>query len=98
MKRRFRVTPRAHADLHAIARYTHKTWGAAQSAKYLRALDRRFHILADNPHLGRARPEIAEGYYSARQGSHLIFYLIGDEAIDIIGVPHFAQDIERYFE
>jgi plasmid stabilization system protein ParE len=31
------------------------------------------------------------------QGSHLIFYLIGADAIDIIGVPHKQMDMPGYF-
>ncbi len=98
MSRRVRITPRAYEDLRGIARYTRKTWGDAQCASYLHALDKRFEWLADNPERGRARPDIADGYYCVRQGEHLIFYLIHDDSIDIIGIPHQVMDIEGYFD
>lgn len=63
----------------------------------MRALDDRFRWLAEHPHSGKHRPDIAEGYYSFSQGSHVIFYLIGAEAIDIIGVPHKHMDVTGYF-
>ena len=62
MKRSFRITPRAAQDLRNIARYTLQTWGRKQRDTYLRAIDRRFSWLAENPNLGKPRPEIKEAY------------------------------------
>ncbi len=93
----FRLAPRAYDDLKNIARYTRQQWGEAQREKYMRALDERFHWLAEHPHCGKHRPDIAEGYYSFPQGAHLIFYLVGTGAIDIIGVPHKNMDVPGHF-
>ncbi len=98
MTSRYRVTPRAYRDLLEIARYTAKTWGAQRREIYLAALEHRFAWLAANPKLGRRRDDVAPGYRSSRQGAQVIFYLIRDDAIDIIGVPHAAMDHEAYFE
>ena len=72
----FRVTPRAASDLRDIARYTLRTWGRKQRDAYLREMDKRFAVLAENPTLGKPRPDIREGYRSYPQGSHVIFYLV----------------------
>ena len=93
----FRVTPRAAQDLRNIARYTLRTWGRKQRDTYLRAIDRRFSWLAENPNLGKPRPEIKDGYYSYPQGSHVIFYLVRKGGIDIIGIPHQRLDVLSYF-
>jgi toxin ParE1/3/4 len=93
----FRITPRAHEDLKNIARYTIKKWGKEQRNKYLDGLDKRFAWLAENPLLGRYRPEVREGYYSYLQGSHVIFYILRNGGIDIIGIPHQQMDIVGYF-
>ena len=98
MSRRFRLTPRAYADLRAIADYTDRIWGADQRARYLRDIDARFHWLAEQPEAGKPRPDIAEDYRCFRQGEHLIFYLISGDMIDIIGVPHQAMDVANYFD
>ena len=97
MKRSFRITPRAAQDLRNIARYTLKTWGRPQRDIYLRAIDRRFSWLAENPNLGKPRPEIKNGYYSYPQGAHVIFYLVRVGGIDIIGVPHQRMDVINYY-
>ena len=63
----------------------------------MRALDRRFHWLAENPALGRPRPDVKEGYFSYPEGRHVIFYLIREGGIDIIGIPHQRMDVRNYF-
>lgn len=98
MRPSFRVTPRAFEDLKNIGRYTLREWGRRQRDAYLRGLDARFAWLARQPMLGRQRDEIAPGYRSFPHESHIIFYLVRDGGIDIIGIPHQARDIPRYFE
>lgn len=65
---------------------------------YLRALAARFAWLAENPLLGRARPEIAPALRSFREGFHLIFYRVRPEVIEIIGLPHQAMDVDDYIQ
>ena len=96
MTRKFRVTPRAFEDLKNIGRYTLDQWGTAQRDAYLRGLDARFDWLARNPGLGRNRDEIAPGYRSFAHEAHVVFYLVRDGGIDIIGVPHQAMDIPAH--
>jgi len=83
--------------LSSIARYTAQQWGKSQRNTYLKALEQRFAWLADNPGLGKHRPEVVEGYYSFPQGRHVIFYLVGEHGIDTIGIPHMEMDIVTYF-
>ncbi|MDH5564796.1 MAG: type II toxin-antitoxin system RelE/ParE family toxin [Nitrospirota bacterium] len=97
MTRRYRITPRAHRDLKNIGRYSMNKWGKEQRNRYLRALDQRFAWLVDRPHVGKHRPDINQGFYSFPQGSHLIFYLIHENGIDIIGILHKKMDISNYF-
>ena len=93
----YRVTPRALEDLKNIGRYTEQQWGICQRNTYLRALEKRFGWLAENPQLGKHRTDIAEGYYSFPQSAHVVFYLIRDNGIDIISIPHKEMDIITYF-
>ena len=93
MTAQFRLTPRAAADLAEIADYTLKEWGPAQMGDYLRSLNRRFEWLARNPFAGRERDDVHPGYLSFPEGSHVIFYIVSDEYVDIIGIPHKVVDI-----
>jgi len=94
---RFRITPRARDDLKNIGRYTERQWGKAQRNAYLKDLEKRFGWLAENPQLGKHRSDVTAGYYSFPQGEHVVFYLVGQEGIEIIGVPHKEMDIISYF-
>jgi toxin ParE1/3/4 len=94
----FNLTPRAKEDLQGIWSYTHEFWSEAQADKYVTSLYERFGWLAERPRTGKHRPDICEGYYCFPQGSHLVFYLIRDNEIDIIGVPHNEMDVLNYFD
>lgn len=96
--RKYRITPRARDDLKNIGRYTERTWGKIQRNVYLKEIEKRFQWLAENPLLGRHRIDISEGYYCFPQGQHVVFYLIGNDVIDIIGIPHKEMDTVNYFQ
>ncbi len=95
--KRYRITPRARDDLKNIGRYTEQHWGREQRNTYLKRLEKRFTWLADNPRLGKYRPDIHDGYFSFPQGEHVVFYLIAQDCIDIIGIPHSEMDVIAYF-
>jgi toxin ParE1/3/4 len=97
MSNSFRLTPRAAADLDAIADYTIETWGLAQLEIYLMGFNNRFQWLADNPLAGRDRSDVHPGYRSYPEGSHVIFYIINDDQVDIIGMPHKSMDVSAFF-
>ena len=63
------VTPRANADLKAIARWTLQNWGDEWMKTYLRALSARFEWLAVEPHRGRDRHDVGAGYRSFPRGA-----------------------------
>jgi toxin ParE1/3/4 len=63
----------------------------------LKNIEARFLWLAKNPLMGKHRIDISEGYYSFPEGQHVVFYLIGSNSIDIIGIPHKAMDTISYF-
>ncbi len=98
MTRTFRITPRAQEELKNIGRYTLQQWGKKQRDKYLRDFDKRFSWLAQRPKTGKHRSDIEEGYYCYPQGSHLIFYTISTNHINIIGLPHKVMDTVNYFD
>lgn len=93
----YRLTPRALADLDDIADFTIEKWGAEQLESYLGALRDRFEKLAGNPTLGRERDDIQPGYRSFPEGSHVVFYVIDGDFINIIGIPHKSMDVGALF-
>ncbi len=86
----------AQADLETIWLYTYEQWGQDQADSYLTSLIKRFNWLGENPRLGKPRNDIKQGYFCFPEGMHLIFYIIKNNHIEIIGIPHQRMDIIEY--
>ena len=94
---KFHITPRAARDLAGIARWSLDRWGAARMETYMCGLDDRFRWLSQHPLSGRTRHDIAPGYRCFAEGLHLVFYIVQEDAIAIIGVPQQAMDVGGHF-
>jgi toxin ParE1/3/4 len=70
----FRFSRRAEADLLSIGDYTLRTWGRAQAARYIGALEVCCQMLADNPALGRLCDDVRHGLRRLEHGKHVVFY------------------------
>ena len=84
----------AARDLTAIAHYTLKTWGPAQTAEYESALIECFQSIANRSALSRApiphRPEIR----MTRCRSHYVFYVESEDGPALIlAVLHENMDL-----
>jgi toxin ParE1/3/4 len=71
--------------------------GKQQRNRNINEIKQTFEFLSHNANLGTLREDICANYYCYPQGSHLIFYIVSAEGIDIIGIPHQAMDIAKYF-
>ena len=57
--------------------------------------DEKLMMLADNPHSGRPRDELAPSLRSYAVGNYLIFYRPIENGIELIRVLHGARDLRR---
>ncbi len=87
----FELTRKAKGDLYAIALYSEQQWGKAQRNLYIKQLDDAFHVIAENPALGKNCDALLPGYRKFPQGSHVIYYLSGNNPRDYHH-PHSAQE------
>ena len=94
--RRYRLSPKASLDLHAIWNYTDDRWGTKQADRYFQQLEYKCEWLAEHPHLGRRHHEYKRMIFSATEGSHIIFYRIEGTAIEVIRVLHQSMDAVRH--
>ena len=92
----FRFSPRAEADLVGIAKYTLRTWGKAQTARYLNELEAFCQTLADNPALGRPCDEVRRGLRRIEHGKHVVFYRQDLTGILISRILHERMLPERH--
>ncbi len=86
--------PRARQDLLGIWRYIADDSGETRADKYLRRLNDVITYVAQQPLMGRERPEIREeGIRSFAAESHIIFYVVISDGIELLRVIHGSQDL-----
>jgi toxin ParE1/3/4 len=90
------LSPRAQDDLDEIVDYTADRWGVDQAAFYLRQLRNHIEAVAAQPKAGRPCPDIRPGYYRTKSGSHVIFYRLTGQGIDVIRILHERMDLGRH--
>jgi len=89
-------TAQAEEDLIEIWIYiAQDNPGAAD--RVLDDIDERFHALADNPLMGRLRPDIAQELRYFTVGKYLILYRIVPGGIQIVRIIHGARDLPHLF-
>jgi len=90
----FRLTPLAARDLKAIARYTARTWGVAQSRAYRAQLGACMEAIA----AGRAHVRAADdrGLLRSRCARHMIVFRRGESFVEIVAILHASMDFERH--
>jgi toxin ParE1/3/4 len=89
----YRLTDRVRSNLIDIYDFTESKFGAYQAEAYHAGLVRSFGLLADFPLIGQTADELAAGYRRFRFQSHLIFYTVKPDHIEIRAIVHAAQDI-----
>jgi len=94
----YRLRERAKIDLGAIWRYTDKHWGETQADRYYHELLTCFEELVKNPLIGKERNDVIPGTRSFPQGQHVVFYITEPFGVEIIGIPHQSEDVEKHFE
>ena len=63
---------------------------------YIRQLWQHIDVIATKPMSGRACPEVRAGYYKYRSGSHLLFYRLTSEGVDVVRILHERMDFDRH--
>ncbi|WP_333608045.1 type II toxin-antitoxin system RelE/ParE family toxin [Arsukibacterium sp.] len=90
------IAPAAKNDLREIYQYGLGTWGQAQSDSYLLAIKNRFWLLTEQPLIGVERPELLPHIRSLPIQSHILFYRVIANRVEIIRVLHGRQDPQRH--
>lgn len=91
--RNVRLTIAAKGQLKSIWHYTFETWGEQKADAYLTEIEKKLNMLAENPKLGRSRPDVKANYYSIKVNKHIVFYLFSEQYVDVIGVLHERMDV-----
>ena len=67
-----------------------------KATEYLMQLDERIKALGEKPEIGKSRENIRRGYRSIRVNSHVVYYHLQVQKIDIVRVLHKRMDVEKH--
>uniref|UniRef100_UPI00405667D4 type II toxin-antitoxin system RelE/ParE family toxin n=1 Tax=Candidatus Electrothrix sp. TaxID=2170559 RepID=UPI00405667D4 len=92
------ISPVAQNDFKNIFQFGLRHWGKNQSISHLNNLKNHLWTLTQHPHIGIERPELQPEIRSIPSTSHVIFYRIQAQTIEIIRILHVRQDPSRLIE
>jgi toxin ParE1/3/4 len=89
-----RLLSPAQADLDDIAVYTKARWGKDQARRYVSDLRHDIEALSRFPLMHPAYESRLGAFRKLSSGEHLIFYRVGETAIDIVRILHNRMDAD----
>ena len=94
LRKAYRVSRLAEADIDAIYSYTVKNWSGSQADAYYATIIAAFEGLTSGAKIGHAAA--IDGYFALRVGSHSVFYRVADDTVFVARVLHQAMDVESH--
>lgn len=92
--RAYRLSAFAQSDLEEIWLYTHQNWSEVQAEYYIGQIFNALDLVSENARIGKSINHIRHGYFRYQCGSHLIFYTVADEAINVARILHKRMDFD----
>ena len=92
------ISPIARDDLEKIYQYGILNWGVSQASSYIDHLKTQLWSLTEHPKMGKERDELLSAMRSLAVESHIIFYRIKNQQINIVRVLHGRQDPQRHIK
>ena len=92
----YTLSPAAQADLESIWDYTAAHWGETQAEVYTRGIQAACEALGNGTLVSRSADDIRAGYRKAAVGSHVMFFRMQADRVEIIRILHQSMDVERH--
>jgi toxin ParE1/3/4 len=93
----FVISKKAVADLEEIWIYTVEKWSVEQADRYYNLIVDEINYICRNPNAGKSMEHVRKGYLASKVKSHLIFYRVLNETVEIIRILHERMDAENRF-
>lgn len=91
----YRLSRQAEEDIIELFADGIERFGNAQAERYQAAIEQQLELLAQNPRLGRQRPELVPAVRILPVLSHIIIYMIADyDEVFVVRVRHKREDWE----
>jgi len=91
----YSISDKAIADLEEIWRYTIKKWSVEQADRYYNLIFDKIDYICNNIDAGKSMSHIRQNYRAEKVKSHIIFYRVVNDTIEIIRILHERMDIEN---
>jgi toxin ParE1/3/4 len=88
------ISKSAVLDLEEIWLFTAEKWSIEQADRYYALLFDEIDYICNNVNSGKSMDEVRKGYRASKVKSHLIFYRVNKNVIEIIRILHERMDIE----
>lgn len=89
------ISPAARDDLQSIFSYGDSIWGSKKATEYMVALQQYLWMVLQYPEIGAKRSGILPALRSFPVKSHIVFYRLSFQQVEIIRVLHSSQDPEQ---
>ena len=91
----FVISKKAVADLEEIWLYTFENWSVSQADRYYNLIFDEINYICKNSTAGKSMEHVRKGYRASKVKSHLIFYRVLNNTIEIIRILHERMDIDN---
>ena len=93
--RTYVISKKAVSDLEQIWLYTVERWSIKQADRYYNLIFDEINYICKNSDSGKSMEHVRKGYRASKVKSHLIFYKISNDIIEIVRILHERMDIEN---
>lgn len=88
------ISKKAISDLEEIWLYTADKWSIEQAGRYYNLIFDEIAFICKNPKTGKQMEAVRKSYRAAKVKSHLIFYKVENDTVQIVRILHERMDIE----
>ena len=91
----FFISKKAVSDLEEIWLYAIEKWSIEQADRYYNLIFDEINYICKNISAGKSMEHVRKGYRASKVKSHLIFYRVINNTIEVIRILHERMDIEN---
>lgn len=89
------ISKKAVSDLEGIWLYTAQNWSVNQADRYYKLVFDEIDFICKNMKADKSMEHVRKGYRASKVKSHLIFYRIQNNTVEVIRILHERMDIEN---
>ena len=91
----FVISKKAISDLEEIWLYTVEKWFLEQADRYYHLIFDEINYICKNIKAGKSMEHVRKGYQASKVKSHITFYRIVNDNIEVIRILHERMEIEN---